>query len=92
MGVPPRMYGVAVRRSVYGGINITAPDSLVIINNCTVEENAGATGGAGQQSVPSTKPVPEDSDKLCSKENVLYSYRLAFLNRVSRDWLGPTGH
>ncbi|XP_037072320.1 LOW QUALITY PROTEIN: protein bark beetle-like [Pollicipes pollicipes] len=40
-GVPPQMYGVTVRHSAGGGINITAPDSLVNINNCTVEHNAG---------------------------------------------------
>ncbi|KAF0300654.1 Protein bark beetle [Amphibalanus amphitrite] len=47
IGVPPRLYGVTVRRSAYGGINITSPDSLVIVNNCTVEENAGKSDGIG---------------------------------------------
>ena len=43
VGVPPQMYGVAVQHSAYGGINITEPDSLVQINNCTVQQNAGTS-------------------------------------------------
>ncbi|KAF0308456.1 Protein bark beetle [Amphibalanus amphitrite] len=41
VGVPPRMYSLTVRDSVSGGINVTQPDSLVAINNCTVSDNAG---------------------------------------------------
>ena len=41
VGVPPRMYSLSVRDSASGGINVTGPDSLVGINNCTVSGNAG---------------------------------------------------
>ena len=44
-GVPPRMYAITAKNSVSGGINITRPDSMVRINNCTVKDNAGQCRG-----------------------------------------------
>ncbi|XP_020286537.1 protein bark beetle isoform X2 [Pseudomyrmex gracilis] len=40
-GVPPRMESISVLRSALTGINVTAPDAPVAINNCTVQHNKG---------------------------------------------------
>lgn len=40
-GVPPRMESISVLHSAFTGINVTAPDAPVVINNCTVQYNRG---------------------------------------------------
>jgi len=40
-GVPPRMESVSVLHSALTGINVTAPDAPVVLNNCTLQFNKG---------------------------------------------------
>jgi hypothetical protein len=42
-GVPPRMESISILHSAFTGINVTAPEAPVIINNCTVQYNKGTT-------------------------------------------------
>jgi len=41
-GVPPRMESISILHSAFTGINVTAPEAPVVINNCTVQYNKGA--------------------------------------------------
>jgi len=40
-GVPPRMESISILHSAFTGINVTAPEAPVVINNCTVQYNKG---------------------------------------------------
>ncbi|KAF7992731.1 hypothetical protein HCN44_005075 [Aphidius gifuensis] len=40
-GVPPQIDSLIILNSAYNGINITTPDSPIIINNCTIKNNNG---------------------------------------------------
>ncbi|XP_072155093.1 protein bark beetle isoform X2 [Bemisia tabaci] len=40
-GVPPKMQSVSVLFSAYNGLNISSPDSPVVLSNCTIRSNRG---------------------------------------------------